>query len=215
MKELIVPYIPSIHHHSPFAVIASELNKLPKHKIEIAPWKEFSYKPDVSFSIAYNEEGIFLKYFVMEKAIRAVYTQANEPVYKDSCVEFFISLPNDPSYYNLEFNCIGTCLMGYRSSRHNRTLLPEEVISKIRHEAIIENDRDGGAVVFKWSLILSIPLDVFAFHQNLSLQGQRCKANFYKCGDELPEPHYLCWNNIVSDKPDFHLPQYFGTLVFE
>jgi hypothetical protein len=47
------------------------------------------------------------------------------------------------------------------------------------------------------------------------LKGKTCRANFYKCGDDLPEPHFLSWNNIIADKPDFHLPQYFGTLTFE
>jgi hypothetical protein len=41
------------------------------------------------------------------------------------------------------------------------------------------------------------------------------KANFYKCGDELQTPHFLSWNPIEIDQPDFHRPDFFGTLEFE
>ena len=48
-----------------------------------------------------------------------------------------------------------------------------------------------------------------------SLDGQTIKANFYKCGDELQTPHFLSWNPINIEKPDFHRPDFFGSLEFE
>lgn len=49
----------------------------------------------------------------------------------------------------------------------------------------------------------------------LSSNGQNAGVNFYKCGDDLPKPHYLCWNPIKSETPDFHLPEFFGNAIFE
>jgi hypothetical protein len=46
-----------------------------------------------------------------------VYTQPNEPVYKDSCVEFFVSSPETKDYYNFEFNAIGNILAAVGPSR--------------------------------------------------------------------------------------------------
>jgi hypothetical protein len=40
-------------------------------------------------------------------------------------------------------------------------------------------------------------------------------ANFYKCGDELPTPHFLSWNPIEWKEPSFHRPEQFGKLIFE
>lgn len=40
-------------------------------------------------------------------------------------------------------------------------------------------------------------------------------ANFYKCGDKLQTPHFLSWNPINLEKPNFHCPEFFGTLNFE
>jgi len=47
------------------------------------------------------------------------------------------------------------------------------------------------------------------------LTGRRVKANFYKCGDNMKTPHYLSWNPIGTERPNFHTPDYFGTIVFE
>lgn len=59
-----------------------------KKSIKHFLWNGLTYEPKVSFSIAYND-CIFLKYFVNEKYISAKYLNHNNPVYKDSCVEFF------------------------------------------------------------------------------------------------------------------------------
>ncbi len=47
-----------------------------------------------------------------------------------------------------------------------------------------------------------------------SLEGKRIPANFYKCGDKLRTPHFLSWNKIEIEKPDFHRPDFFGELHF-
>ena len=55
-----------------------------------------------------------------------------------------------------------------------------------------------------------------AFHsQIVTLDGARMKANFYKCGDKLQTPHFLSWNRIDLPSPNFHRPDFFGTLEFE
>ena len=41
------------------------------------------------------------------------------------------------------------------------------------------------------------------------------KGNFYKCADETSHPHWLTWNKVDYPTPNFHLPQFFGTLIFE
>ena len=63
-----------------------------------------------------------------------------------------------------------------------------------------------------WEVALIIPYAVFFKHQIESLDEKEIKANFYKCGDELQTPLPF----MESDKnPDFHRPDFFGTLEFE
>ena len=41
-----------------------------------------------------------------------------------------------------------------------------------------------------------------------------CIIYFYKCGDETEFKHRGMWNIINNPKPDFHLPEYFGNIIF-
>jgi len=201
-----------ITRNSTLATISQQMNAIEKHSLNHTPWITHPYKPSVRFSIAHSNDCIFLKFFVTEKSIRSVNTEVNGPVYEDSCVEFFISFHNDKAYYNLEFNCTGTCLAGFGEGRNDRQLLPLEVINKIRSQSVI--NRDAAEKNIEWELVLEIPLSFFCHHTLDSLTGSAGRANFYKCGDLLPEPHYVTWSNIEAPAPNFHLPAFFGRLEF-
>ena len=64
---------------------------------------------------------------------------------------------------------------------------------------------------FEWSLTVAIPFEQIGF---IPQKDEMLEANFYKCGDETVTPHYLSWNLIQSDKPNFHLPEFFGLINF-
>ena len=212
MKHLCVPYL-LIDNEIPVNELSQKLDLVQRRRIEAVPWPAYSYKPKVSFAIAYSDNSICLKYYVSEKSIRAVYAHPNDPVFKDSCVEFFISFEDEKEYYNFEFNCAGTCLLGFGTERANRKLLPENVILLIRNQALLKPAYSQNANI-DWELTVLIPLKVFHYHDIKTLKGKRCRANFYKCGDELPEPHFLAWNNIKTDHPNFHVPECFGSMEF-
>lgn len=215
MKKLEVPFLSVSNPATPVAVLSEKLNKLQKNAIDNIPWPEYDYKPQVSFALAHSNDSLLIKYFVEEHAIRAVHRNANDPVYKDSCVECFISFGEEESYYNLEFNSLGTCLTGFGPDRHNRALIPESVTRNIRrHATLTIMPESEASPTVKWELFLQIPAEVFCFHQISTLKHQRCRVNFYKCGDDLPSPHFLTWNKIESQEPNFHLPQFFGCLHF-
>ena len=135
-------------------------------------------------------------------------------MYKDSCVEFFIGFEGQGAYYNFEFNALGTTLAGYGINKQERELLDVSLVNEIKSIAA-NKIADDDTLPFNWELTVFIPFCVFYKHHVSTLKGVNCTGNFYKCGDELPEPHFLCWNNIIADKPNFHLPQYFGNIIFE
>lgn len=211
VQALSLPYVNKL---SPLREVSSLLNGMEKNKIETVPWPSFTYKPKVTFTIAYNYDCIFIKYFVQEHSIKVGYVNTNDPVYKDSCVEFFISFNNEASYYNFEFNCIGTCLVGFGYDRDQRSFLSVDVVDQIRHLAVIKSSSDKATPLISWELTLIIPSDVFIHHKLSNLKGLTCRTNFFKCGDELPEPHFLAWTDIKADEPNFHLPQFFGAVHF-
>lgn len=116
-------------------------------------------------------------------------------------------------YYNIEFNLLGTCMAGYGAGRENRKSLSKAIIEEIKTYSQIKNKHIDQAE-YHWQLTLIIPISFFFQHTLNALKGITAKANFFKCGDELPEPHFLAWNPIKYDKPEFHLPAFFGEVHF-
>jgi hypothetical protein len=210
MKTLKVSFIGN-KEFSDIEQLHSILNEQQKHVLEFHLWKnENDYKPAVCFSIAHNNRCILLKFFVEEKEIRSNVTKINGAVWEDSCVEFFV-LFDETGYYNLEFNCIGTILAAFRKSKNERTVLSEDILKKIETSTKLNKKNNR----FYWEMLIMIPVELFVRHSIQSLHGIVCKANFYKCGDGLAQPHYLAWANIKTDQPNFHLPEFFGEVWFE
>lgn len=183
------------------------------HSISNNQWLAYTNFPAIVFVIFHNENSILLKYRINEKHIRAVNTALNELVYEDSCVEFFISFNNGETYYNFEFNCLGNLLAGYGTGKVDRVLLDEPALKKIKTESVIAKNALGE---WQWTLAIEIPVSAFSFNSIKSLKDMEgVKGNFYKCGDKLPEPHFLTWNEIKNDEPNFHLPTFFGDFLFK
>ena len=189
--------------------------KTVSNSIDIINWEDYSYKPDLQFRIAHTGNEIWLKYYIKEKNILARETRTNGEVYKDSTVEFFISLDGE-NYYNIEFNCIGTIHLAYGPGRNDRTFVNSENIEKIKISSSLGIkpfvEKTGN---FDWEIMIRIPVECFEFDKIKTLSGLKGTANFYKCGDDTSEPHYISWNPIKTDSPDYHRPEFFGKILFE
>jgi len=213
-RVLSVPFLQGLKKNVSIAEVSRILDGQKKNHIDIAPWPEFPEKPTVLFSIAHDDEHLFIKYDVTETEVLARYRHTNDPVYKDSCVEFFINFDDEKSYYNIEFNRLGTCMGSYGTQRKNRTALPVSLLKTIKYECALKQLKDFGELMTNWTLTVAVPVNVFCFHNFKTIRNKKCRMNFYKCGDDLSHPHYLVWNNVVSELPNFHLPEFFGKVEF-
>lgn len=214
MKPLDIPFLNLPVGSLAIELVSLALDRGERQLINVAPWPAFNYQPHAAFSIAHNGSHIFLKYYVKEKSIAAVNRQTNGPVYKDSCVEFFIAFDGDENYYNVEFNCAGTGHIGFGNRKDDRQAIPVKLVEKIRYQTSLRTGSDFEDNLIHWELSLILPVDIFYHHRMDSLKNKPCRVNFYKCGDELPQPHYLTWSAISSDAPNFHLPEFFGSARF-
>ncbi|MDG5798929.1 carbohydrate-binding family 9-like protein [Marinilabiliaceae bacterium ANBcel2] len=184
--------------------------------ISVLSWDGHGGDVAASFEAAHSNDSVLLVYNVFESDFLARFNNHNDPVYQDSCVEFFINFEEDSGYYNFEFNSLGTCLAAYGSDRNSRERLSLELIDKIDSFSTIKTAQHevfGKGVL--WQLQLKIPVELFCNSQILSLAGKKGYANFYKCGDDLPKPHFYSWKKIGTPEPDFHQPDYFGDIEFE
>jgi len=177
---------------------------------------EYPYAPSVQARLFHNGAYLFIRYDVSEKYTAALAAEDMGNVWEDSCCEFFISL-GDGTYYNFESTCIGTLLMTNRKSR-NEDVCPASIAvldSVLRWPSLGRNPFTEISGDNNWSLILAIPATALFKQQLTSWDGVKAKANLYKCGDKLSEPHFLSWNPIALPSPDFHCPAFFADLEFE
>ncbi|KHJ36735.1 hypothetical protein PBAC_30890 [Pedobacter glucosidilyticus] len=193
-------------------IIAKQLNTLKPHKLINSSWASFKTDTESSFYIAHLQDTLLLKFKVSETYFKASTRKINDDVHLDNGVECFISFFNDENYYNLEFNCLGSLKVGYGEGRFNRELLPEQILKSIKTYTTLQHDKTLNQ--FNWEILISVPIDVFMFSNLKTLKGLSAKANFYKCGDDLPKPDYLSWTFMDTLEPDFHQPNFFGDVFF-
>ncbi len=200
----------------PMPEVSARLDELGDgHVIGTVNWEKFPYRPEVRFNIAWGEGEIYIKYYVREKHTKAEKSRTNEMVCEDSCVEFFVAPEDDGIYYNFEFNPIGTALMGSGHGRHDSVRAEPAIVDNIRRLTTLGSEPFGEiSGDIKWELTLAIPTEIFFRHKVESLEGKSFRANFYKCGDKLTTPHFVTWNPVETEKPDYHRPEYFGILKF-
>ena len=206
------------HHHLPsmgLEEIPGWLDSLKEEfqTIGTVNWAEYPYRPEAAFRIVATDRGFVVNYRVKEQSVAAVAQGDCGPVWEDSCVEFFSSPADDGVYYNVECNCVGTILVAAGKDRHERTFAPKEVLESVERWASLgrENfeERTGET---EWQVVLLIPYSVYFQHEIKQVEGMKIRANFYKCGDHLQTPHFLSWNPIEVEQPDFHRLEHFGTL---
>lgn len=180
--------------------------------IDCQNWeKEYPAKPKVKFFIAHTNKNLFVKFVAEEHYLVAEVDKNLGPVANDSCVEFFVKNYESKEYFNFEFNCIGRINASHRETRNNPTRLTSEELAQIGVYSSCGTEpfaeKKGN---FRWGLTVAIPFSLIDF--KIKGDGDFLLGNFYKCAGKSSQPHYLSWSPIVSEKPNFHLPDFFGKL---
>ena len=186
------------------------------NKVEKAPISSYTwgneYMPEAYAQLVLVEDkGFALRMHCNETAPRTTYFHYNDPVYKDSAMEFFASFNNKSDLYmNFEMNSAGAFLSAVRVDRKNKTPI-DKLVDVTQITVDTEKDENG------WSVEAFYPLNVIAelFDVSEFPHGYRFKGNFYKCGDDTDIPHFGSWAPINLEKPDFHCPAFFGDLVID
>ncbi len=213
-KHLQIPYQKALTA-KPLAEVNTLLNTLgAQTTIDCLNWPElFPYKPETTVYLAYTHTYIFVKWHVEGTNLRAMCTQDFERVSADSCVEFFCQVPNDEHYINFEFNCIGTATASYRLGRAEEVvrLTPEELNQVLRYSTLPREPFEEKEGEFTWELCIAIPFALLEAKTGQKI-AKLIRGNFYKCADMTRTKHYVSWQPIPTEKPDFHRPEFFGEL---
>ena len=169
-------------------------------RIEEYPWKGEAnpYSPEkVEFRVLHDGHNLYVRFDTWEEEVRATYTVPNDPVCRDSCVEFFFQPDNaDGRYLSFEINPLGTLLIGLGHGIPDIVYLPDD-----RTQFKIETYKED----HHWQVCYEIPESFM----------KQFFGNFMKCADDSAKPHHGCWSKIDMPHPAFHVPQFFGTIVLE
>lgn len=215
MKKIFVPKI--IPADNSIAEIEKVFSTLKGEPVACCNWPaEFPYTPAVNVKLFHDNERLYIKFDVTEKDILAKVAEDQGKTWTDPCVEFFVSPHGNMDYYNFECTCTGKLLLAWHPADKPKEAAPMSVIeSVVRHPSLgteCFSLREGEN---SWSVIEIIPASALFRSGIDSWESKKMSANFYKCGDELPTPHFISWAPIEWKEPSFHRPEFFGTLEFE
>ena len=181
-----------------------------------------AHRPRTRAKLVADDQGLYGIFQVQDRYIRCLRTAFQSPVYKDSCVEFFVQPRSDRGYFNFEFNCGGAILAYYITDatrtadgfKAYRPLSAEEGRQIKRWHSlppVVDPEIEAPTT---WYLGFEIPLALLAnYTGRISVRtGTVWRANFFKCGDETSHPHWAAWRPV--DELNFHRPHCFGRLRF-
>ncbi len=186
---------------------------IPKAEIDTYGWMDNGYAPRVLAALCYDEEAIYVKFWAHESEVRGVNKNHQEPVYEDSCVEFFFQPVSSPYFVNIETNVVGAQLIGFGKERDGREEVPVlDDVMKIEPSVTDAESYQGDV----WTLSYRVPFSfIKKYYGDIDVVADGLRANLYKCGDLTKYEHYGMWNPVENPEPDFHKPEFFGRMTFE
>ncbi len=192
------------------------IKDFPVGEIAYFPWEnEGDTHPESYAAIfAVENDGIHALLWSFEEDILCNCTKRDDPVYTDSCLEFFLMpIEGDDRYINFEVNKNGVYLSQIGTCRADRIFIKsltdiEPVIETI------EITEDGKTA---WGYEIIIPEKLISALYGVDYRIRECtmKCNFYKCAELNKNPHFGTFFPVKTEKPDFHRPEFFGSILFE
>ena len=213
-KTILVPRIEALPLEASQAPQLLDEMSVSFNPVQSVNWPDgYPYCPDAQFRLAWCPEGFVIHYRVSEQSVLARFTDDHDMVWTDSCMEFFIRNAESNTYYNIECNCIGTMVIGLRGEEFGVRPLSLEALAQVKRWTSLGREPFGlRTEPTQWELALVIPATIFADYPIHLEAGGTLRANIYKCGDDLPVPHFVSWSPIHTPEPSFHQPAFFGEL---
>lgn len=187
--------------------------RVPQAKIDYWHWEDTKPFRPPSFAqlCGVYGKGLFARLWSFEENPRCVCTKRDEPVYQDSCLEFFLQpIPGNDAYINIETNCNGVYLSQFGKNRNDRVFLKD--YCKLNPIITTFEFSENGKTAWGVEFFLSQELISEAYKTDYTLESGTVKGNFYKCGDKSPRAHYGACFPAGSVALGFHNPSIFGNI---
>lgn len=188
-------------------------SKVPTGEISTYHWEPNPrYRPKTFFQLCIvKNRGFILHMLTRENFIRATYENRDDPVYQDSCMEFFFNpFPESGKYINLEINPNGAYLCEIGAGKGCRTFVKELTEETVEIETLQMGKRG-----WKLSAFISKDFIESLYHRDFDSMESEFRANFYKCGDLTKTPHYGAFSPVTTLPPGFHNPDMFAKIIIK
>jgi hypothetical protein len=180
------------------------------------------HRPHTSARLLHDARGIHCIFRVQDRYVRCLGTHYHDPIWKDSCVEFFAQPKPDRGYFNFEFNC-GAAFLCCHITNPERTpdgfkefvKVPANLGRMIQARSSLAQRIDPEITEpVVWTLRFFIPFALFEHYLGPLgvVTGQVWRGNFFKCAEDNSHPHWASWSPV--DEFNFHRPNCFGTIQF-
>ena len=184
-----------------------EITSGEKAEISFFAWEKNGYTPHTEARLTCGEKRLHLYMKCSEADPFRRFTEPYDHVWLDSCMEFFFSVNGSVKYFNFECNANGAFYLCYGTNAGNDD-------ARIRTPSVLVSSPVTKIHEKYWTLTADFSLSEI---RKITSENdiRYLRGNFFKCGDECPLPHYGMWSPVISETPQFHLPEYFGRLEFE
>ncbi len=179
------------------------------HRLTNYHWEsDPPYRPNTYFKMGVVGEDLVAKLQCYEENPKAIYTERDDPMYKDSCLEFFVApLEEREEYINVEMNSKGAFLCEFGKGKYDRVFLKTLTDASPIVEAFKGEDMQGAF----WGVTVKLTKDFLSkLYKTENIDFTTVKANFYKCGDDCEISHYLAFSPVTTLPPGFHNPVCFA-----
>ena len=159
---------------------------------------------------AYDDNYLYFTFKCEDDYKKATMTKYNDKLYEEDVVEIFIDDNNDfKTYIEIEVNPINTVLHYLINNNLKGNVLGYARVEEKIDCAILNNTTNG-----EWDVEIAIPFSEFVtLINNPPAIGDKWHMNIYRIDrGQNGSDEYSAWS--PTGKVNFHMPEYFGEIVF-
>jgi hypothetical protein len=168
--------------------------------------------------LCWDDKHLYVAFSCIDNDIWGTYTKRDDPLYEQEVCEIFINPSGDlVNYYEFEvsprnvvwdgriYNPDGARSKNFRGEPEWNC---EGLLTGVRVAGTLDDRSDLDQV---WTVEMAIPFAQLV--KRPPTDRERWRANLYRI-DRGEKDEYSSWSATLTDKPDFHVPKRFGTLIF-
>jgi len=170
--------------------------------------------------LLWDDENLYVSYACEDTDVTAIYTQRDDPTYRDEAVEIFINPrpgQQTTAYIGLEMNARGVLYdyiniglaPDFRRSFKRFNLDGVKVAAAVDGTLNDPSGQDRG-----WSLEVSIPWVNFEEFSPKPVPGVSWSFNLNRWDGVEPHRRMTIWSDSMLERPGPHAPTRFGEMLF-